>query len=113
MKNRSVVSIILLSIITFGIYSIVLSYLQLKEMEDEGVEPKIPAVAVVLLMIFVSCAGGALLGYAANENLNQIRARRGLPAQDNMVLWLVIGIFIPMVTEALIADNINKMPKVA
>lgn len=111
MKKRSIAGYIVLSIITCGIYHIVVSYLMLADMEKEGITSKIPSWAVLLLH-FVNIGvsvGGATLGYAASENLKQIRAARGLPAEDNMVLWLVLGLFFPMITGALIQHSVNQM----
>lgn len=110
MKKRSIVTYVILSLITCSIYYLVVTYRQLKEMEQEGAVSKIPAWAVILLH-FVPLGvsvGGALLGYSANESIKQVRAAKGLPVNDNMVLWLVLGLLIPVVTGALLQDSMNK-----
>lgn len=109
MKKRSIVSYILLSIITCGIYFLVVSYQQVNEIESEGAPSKIPAIVILLLNLFVSAAGGALLGYAANDGLNALREKRGMPTEDNLVLWVILGVLFPLITGALIQDSMNKM----
>ena len=107
MQKRSVATVVILSIITCGIYTIVMSYIIINEMEREGAKPAVPSVVVLLLMIFAGSVGGALLGYAGNDALNQVRRQWGLPEQDNLVLWLVLGIFFPLITLALIQNSVN------
>ena len=109
MQKRDIAVYIILSLVTCGIYFIVVSYLQLKEMEDKGITLKVPSWAVLLLNIFVSAAGGALLGYAADDGLNQLREQKGLPKEDNMILWIVLGIFFPVITGALVQNSTNKL----
>lgn len=109
MVKREILKYVLLSIVTCGIYFLVVSYKQLTELEAEGATLKIPAWAVVLLLLFVTPAGGALLGYVGDDAINQVREKRGLPRVDNMILWLVIGIFLDIVTGALLQDSMNKL----
>ncbi len=109
MQKRSVATVVILSIITCGIYTVVVSYMIMNDMEREGAKAKIPAWAILLLLLLTSSVGGALLGYAADDGLNQIREARGQSREDNMVLWLVLGIFFPMITLALIQNSINHM----
>lgn len=107
MQKRSVATVVILSIITCGIYTIVMSYIIINEMEREGAKPAVPSVVVLLLMLLAGSVGGALLGYAGNDALNQVRRQWGLPEQDNLVLWLVLGIFFPLITLALIQNSVN------
>jgi amino acid permease len=108
MQKRSIVTMIILSIITCGIYTIVMSYVILNEMEKEGAKPSISPAIVLLLMIFIYPAGGALLGYTGNDALNQVRGQWGLRELDNSVAWLVLGIFFPLITLALIQNSVNQ-----
>ena len=107
MQKRSVATVVILSIITCGIYAIVMSYIIINEMEREGAKPAVPSIVVLLLMLLAGSVGGALLGYAGNDALNQIRRQWGLPEQDNLVLWLVLGIFFPLINLALIQNSVN------
>ena len=109
MKKRSIATYVILSIITCGIYLIVVNYKQMTELEIEGANLKLPAWAVLLLNLFVTAAGGALFGFACDDAINQIREKRGFKKEDNLVLWIVFGILFPIVTGALVQDAVNKL----
>lgn len=110
MKKRSVAAVVILSIITCGIYSVYWTYVVCDELQKETGVSKIPPILTTLLMLFVSAAGGALVGYDCNETINTYKAARGVPQKDNSVLWIVLGVLIPIVTVALIQNEINNLP---
>ena len=107
MKKRSVVSVVILSIITCGIYTVVMAYRIINEMEHEGAKLSVPSMEVLLFMIFIHPVGGGMLGYVGNNALNQVRKQWGLSEQDNKGLWIVVGVFVPFVALALIQNSIN------
>ena len=109
MKKRSIATYVILSLVTCGIYLIVVNYKQMTELEIEGANLKLPAWAVLLLNLFVTSAGGALFGFACDDAINQIREKRGFKKEDNLVLWIVFGILFPIVTGALVQDAVNKL----
>lgn len=109
MKKRSIAAYVILSLVTCGIYLIVVNYKQMTELEIEGATLKLPAWAVLLLNLFVTSAGGALFGFACDDAINQIREKRGFKKEDNLVLWIVFGILFPIVTGALVQDAMNKL----
>jgi hypothetical protein len=109
MKKRSIAAYVILSLVTCGIYLIVVNYKQMTELEIEGANLKLPAWAVLLLNIFVTPAGGALFGFACDDALNQIREKRGLKKEDNLVLLIIFGILLPVVSGALVQDAVNKI----
>lgn len=108
MKKRSIATVVILSIITCGIYAAVVAYLMMTEMERENATSSIPPVVVLLLFLFIAPVGGALLGYSANASLNQIRTQKGLPERDNLVLWIVLGVIFPVIGPALVQYGINQ-----
>ncbi len=109
MKKRSVASVVILTIITCGIYGCYWAYVTCQDLQAESGESKIPPVAILLLYLFVSPAGGALLGYDCNTTINAIKAKRGLPQKDNNVLWIVLGAIFSVITIGLIQDEINRL----
>ena len=109
MKKRSIATYVILSLVTCGIYLIVVNYKQMTELEIEGANLKLPAWAVLLLNLFVTSAGGALFGFACDDAINQIREKRGFKKEDNLVLWIIFGILLPIVTGALVQDAVNKL----
>lgn len=109
MKKRSIAAYVILSLVTCGIYLIVVNYKQMTELEIEGATLKLPAWAVLLLNLFATAAGGALFGFACDDAINQLREKRGFKKEDNLVLWIVFGILFPIVTGALVQDAMNKL----
>ncbi|MBQ9097996.1 MAG: DUF4234 domain-containing protein [Clostridia bacterium] len=109
LKNRSVISVVLFSILTCGIYMIWWTYVTCTDLQTHGRKTSVPPVLTTLMMLFFSSVGGALLGFDADENINSIKAQNGMPQTDNKVLWLILGIFIPIVTVALVQYEINNM----
>ncbi len=109
MKKRSVAAVVILNIITCGIWGAYWGYVMSRDLQAETGVSKIPPVATCLLLLFVSGAGGALLGYDCNETVNALRAKKGLPPVDNMILWLLLGAFIPLVTMALVQNDVNDL----
>lgn len=109
LTKRSVASVVILNIITCGIYGFWWTYVTLTALQAEGKITSLPPIATVLLLIFVSSAGGALLGYDADANINEIKKERGLNTTDNKILWIVLGVLIPVVTMALVQNEINGL----
>ena len=46
----------------------------------------------------------------AADNLNEVRAQKGLPAKDDKVLYVVFSLICPIVTMALVQNEMNNMP---
>lgn len=109
MKKRSIAAVVILYLITCGIYGVYWTYVVCTDLQKESGVSKIPPVGTTLLMLFVSAVGGALLGWDCNETINVIKERRGLPKTDNSVLWIVLGVLLPVVTVALVQNEINQM----
>ena len=109
LEKRSVIAVILFSILTCGIYMVYWTYVTCTAMQQQGGKTGIPPIATTLLMLFVTPVGGALLGMDADDNLNAIKTKHGMPTTDNKVLWIVLGVLFPIVTVALIQYEINTM----
>ena len=109
LTKRSVLGVVVFSILTCGIYLIWWTYVTCTAMQAHGRKTSIPPVLTTLMMLFFSYLGGALLGLDADENLNSIKAQNGMPTADNKVLWIVLGVIIPIVTVALVQYEINNM----
>ena len=108
LTKRQLVTLILLSIITCGIYALVIEYQMIDEMEKQGAKPILPAIGIVLLSLFFGGVGGALFGYSADQQLNEIKANNGIPATDNKILWTILGFVYPLIAIALVQYEINK-----
>lgn len=109
MTNRSVATVVILTIVTCGIYGLYWLYVTADGLENYGRTGSVSPVVQLILAIFVSVAGYVLFGIAANENLNSIRAQKGLPPVDNKVAYILLGLFIPIVLIGLVQSEINKL----
>ena len=109
LTKRSVVSVILFSILTCGIYMLWWTYVTCTALQQQGEKKQIPPVLTTVMMIFISQVGGVLLALDADDNINAIKDKHGMLKTDNKVLWLILGIFIPIATVALIQHEINTM----
>ncbi len=111
MKKRSVAAVVILSLITCGIYSIYWTYVTTKGLQEEsGVRSRLSPALLTILMAFASSAAGALLGFDCDATINALKVQRGTHPSDNFVLWVVFGAFIPVVTIGMVQNEINNLP---
>ncbi len=102
--------VIILEIVTCGIYGLYWVYQTMHDMElTSGQESGVNAVACLLLCIFVPPVGFILFGNSADEQINMIKAQRGIPTTDNKVMYMLLGFFIFIVLIALVQDEVNKL----
>lgn len=109
LTRRSVAGVVVLTIITFGIYGIWWTYVTLADLEKLSDNVSTPPILAALLFLFVSSAGGTLLAYEADTKINAIKESCGIVPTDNKILWIVLGAIIPVVTVALVQNEINKL----
>lgn len=109
MQNRNIGLVILFSIISCGIYMFYYVYKVSEELEAEGQTGSLSPIVVLLLTIFVSPVGFLLLGMNGDANINAIKAKRGMPQADNKVLWMILGLIIPIVLIVLMQLEINNL----
>lgn len=105
LQQKNVATVVVLTIVTCGIYGLVWYYQTINALHNEGQSSNLEPIIQFILMFFY--VGGFLFGINADANINAIKAKRGLPTVDNKVLWLVLAI-VPIVQIALIQDEINK-----
>ncbi len=109
MKKRSIAAVIILSIITCGIYSWYWVYTTAKDLEDEGHSGGTSPTVQLVLSIFIYVVGYILFGMAADANINAIKSKRGIPTSDNKVVYIILAIFIPIVLVGLVQNEVNKL----
>ncbi|MDY2727692.1 MAG: DUF4234 domain-containing protein [Candidatus Onthovivens sp.] len=105
MKERSVVSVLLLSIFTCGIYSIYWWYTTADDLNfSEKSEDSLMNYLLAILLTFITC--GIFMIYWQYKFFKKIDALTG---KDNFVVNFVLTIFLsPLVGSALAQDNINN-----
>ena len=108
--KRSLAAVIILSVITFGIYDFFWYWRTIHELYYAG-KYKLGNVSTGLqfFFCFINVLGEIVLAFNANENLNAVRVDKGLEKRDHRILFLMFGIFIPIVQIALIQHNMNEL----
>ena len=107
-EKRNIGICILLSIVTFGIYMLYWVYKLHEETHAvAGEAPDISGGLVMLLTIVTFGIYGIYWCYKQGERIDKIHAMRGVPAGNNAVLYLVLGIFIAIVAYALMQNELN------
>lgn len=109
-KNRSVATVIILSIVTCGIYGIYWYWCAIHELDSAGKKSNMdPIIQFILLFFYV---GGIIFAINASENINSIREQKGLPPKDDKVLWLILFIIFPIAGIGLVQNAMNEVADV-
>ena len=106
--QRNIVTCIILSIVTCGIYGLIWLYSLLTDLyRINGMQPK---AGVDIILGFVTCGIYFLyLYYKMGEMESQAHRKYNLPPKDNSVIYLVLGIFTgSLAALAIIQDNLNN-----
>lgn len=109
MKYRSIATVIILSIVTCGIYGLYWLYVTASDLEREGQTNSASPTLQLLLAIFFGFVGYILFAIAADANLNSIKSRSGLMPSDNKVVYIILALFIPVVLVGLVQNEINHL----
>lgn len=76
LKERNVVTVIILSIVTCGIYALYWTYVTMDALDKEGQASNMPVIAqFLLLFVYV---GYILFGINADANVNAIKEKKGM-----------------------------------
>lgn len=109
LQNRSVATVIILSLVTCGIYSLYWTYVTIEALDNEGQSSNMPAIVQFLLTLFLANVGYILFAINANNNLNSIRAKRGAMAKDQMVLYIILAVVCPIAFVGVLQNDINEI----
>lgn len=114
-RRREIALCIILSIITCGIYGI---YWYVCLVDDlnlaSGMVNETSGVTVFLLTLVTCGIYGIYWYYKAGEKLNMLKARNGMPTDNNMgIIFLVLSIFgLQIVNECIIQNELNKVASI-
>jgi len=104
-KPRNIVTAILLSLITCGIYGIYWIVCMTKDAVSVK-DPSDSAVLEIVLMLFLPFLGYFLLEKKFAEGL----ADRGIAHSDNSILYLILGLVgLGIVPLCMIQNDLNKL----
>ncbi len=106
---RNPAIVLLLGIVTCGIYLWYWIYAigtELKAyLDDESINPGLDTLLSVLCGVYM-----LYVFYNYSKKIYQAQVEENVPyAQDNAVLYLIIGLFVPIVTILLMQNELNKV----
>jgi len=109
-EARSPITVLLLSLVTCGIYSIIWTYRITEEMKtnlnDESIEP-----TKELILSLVTCGIYWIYWmYIMGERIQRLYQKKGLTTENEGMLFLILSLFgLSFVSIYLIQDRINKV----
>lgn len=109
-QQRNIAVCIILSIITCGIYGIYW-FVCLTNDANTVSETAGTSGGVAFLLTLVTCGiYGLYWMYKQGEKLDAAKAKKGMPASNSGILYLILGIFgLGIISYALMQDSINKV----
>lgn len=107
MTKRSVATVIILTIITCGIYGWWWLYTTATELQQASGVCKFQPIVSLLLAIFIPPAGYIVFGYDAATCIDKANADRGRTT-DSMIGYILLAIFVPIVLIGLVQYDINR-----
>lgn len=109
-KEKNIAVCILLSIVTCGIYGIVWFVTMTDDMRYASGDQTLSGGMAFLLTLVTCGIYGYYWAYKMGKASAMAKANRGLPAEDNSVLYLVLQIFgLAIVNYCLIQNDLNNI----
>ncbi|MDR3293766.1 MAG: DUF4234 domain-containing protein [Clostridiales bacterium] len=112
MQKRDIVTFILLSIVTCGIYSLYWFVVTTNEIESELNEKDgtLSNGGTALLLDIVTCGiYGIYWYYKQGQRIAKLQRQVGLPEKDNSTTYLLLSVFgFGIIASALMQDDLNK-----
>ena len=109
MKQRNIALCIIFSIITCGIYQLYWLVCLTDDANELARSQKYASGLMVLLLNIITCGiYGLYWAYQMGEKLDIAAQNRGVNPKGNGVLYLIIQLFFPIVTFALVQNEINN-----
>lgn len=111
-KERNIVTCILLSIVTCGIYGI---YWFITLTDDAGRandDPNFTGVKAFLLTLVTCGIYSIYWNYKIGKEMYEANQKKGIQTSDNSILYLVLGLFgLGIVTYCLVQNELNTVAK--
>ena len=113
MKERSIATSIVLSIVTCGIYGIYWLIVLNDEVKAAAKDESLPTGGVVFLLTLVTCGiYGIYWSYKIGQLTAKAQADRNMPVKDNSVMYLILSIVgLSIVVYAFVQNDLNEMTK--
>ncbi len=111
-QERNIVTCIILSIVTCGIYGIYWEICIVNDLNIAADTPNDTSGGMVFLLTLITCGiYGIYWMYKAGGKVQEAQAKRGLPSDSNSsILYLILTLFgLGIVAYCLIQNELNKM----
>ena len=104
-KKRNIVTCILLSLVTCGIYGIYWVIMLARDAVSVK-DPADNAILEIVLMLFLPFLGIFL----AEKKFSEGCAAKGIPHTDNSILYLILGLIgLGIVGDCMLQNDLNKL----
>ena len=110
-QKRDLVTCIILSIVTCGIYGIIWFVKLTDDVKNASGSTELQSGGMSFLLVLVTCGiYGFIWAYRIGKAMMDVQTKNGLPSNDNSVLYLVLQfIGLSIVTYALVQSDLNKI----
>ena len=108
MKNRSVVAVVLLSIITCGIYSLYWYYVMAEDMNNaDKTKPDLTNFIVAILLTIITCGI-----YGIYWQFRFYEKSDAVTKKSNLIIYFILSLFgFSIISNALLQSDINEIVK--
>lgn len=111
-KERNIVTCIILSIVTCGIYGLYWFITLTDDASRANDDPSFTGVKAFLFTILTCGIYSIYWNYKIGKEMYEANQKRGIQTSDNSVLYLVLGIFgFGIVTYCLVQNELNVIAK--
>ena len=110
-SNRNIVTCILLTVVTCGIYGIIWCITLADDVKNASQDSSLPSGGMLILLTIITCGIYSFYWfYKAGLAMNQVRANIGLQNDESRpILYLILGVVqLGIVGFCLIQDDLNK-----
>ncbi len=109
-KERNIAVCVILTIVTCGIYGIVWFVLMTDDMRYASGDQTLSGGMAFVLTLVTCGIYGIYWAYKMGKASAMAKANRGMPAEDNSVLYLILQLLgLGIVNYCLIQNDLNKM----
>ena len=108
-KQRSVAMVIILTLITFGIYGLYWMYAITGELSHATNDPNFSGAKALIFLFLTFGIYGLFWYYIVGQKMAEMQRQHNMLIKDNGVLYIVLAIFVlGIISDAIIQAEMNK-----
>ena len=113
-REKNIVTCIILSLVTCGIYGIIWFVSITDDMKTMSGDQSLPSGGMAFLLTLVTCGiYGYYWAYKMAKANVMAKSRRGMPADDNTVLYIILQVFgLGIINYCLMQNDLNDMARI-